>query len=110
VTAGTYLLLAADMAANTGSHICFKLSAGRRGVKRFLFWQVVGNLAAFAGVIAFTFLLKSWPLHTAYPVTEGLTAIGVQLLGSMLLMKERITPLAWVGTGLILCGVVLFSL
>jgi multidrug transporter EmrE-like cation transporter len=45
----------------------------------------------------------------AYPLTEGLTAVGVQLIGGMLVLKERISPLVWAGTALILCGVVLFS-
>ncbi|MGA2480398.1 MAG: hypothetical protein ABSG63_16735 [Spirochaetia bacterium] len=105
----TYLLLAADMAANTGAHICLKLSAAGRGVKLFLFWQVIGNLSGFVGVLAYTFLLRTMSLHAAYPLTEGLTAIGVQFVGSMAVMKERITTMAWVGTGLILCGIVLFS-
>jgi multidrug transporter EmrE-like cation transporter len=105
----TYLLLAADMAANTGAHICLKLSAAGRGVKLFLFWQVIGNLSGFVGVLAYTLLLRKMSLHAAYPLTEGLTAIGVQFVGSMVVMKERITAMAWVGTGLILCGIVLFS-
>ena len=79
----TYLLLAADMAANTGAHICLKLSAAGRGVKLFLFWQVIGNLSGFVGVLAYTLLLRKMSLHAAYPLTEGLTAIGVQFVGGM---------------------------
>jgi multidrug transporter EmrE-like cation transporter len=50
------------------------------------------------------------PLHTAYPVTEGLTAVGVLLVGSLLVYRERIRPLAWAGACLVLAGIVLFSL
>jgi len=106
----TLLLLAGDMGANTGAHICFKLSAARKGLKIFIAWQVAGNLAAFLGVLAFTALLRSLSLHVAYPLTEGLTAVGVQLVGGVLVLRERIQRTAWVGTGLILCGIVLFSL
>jgi multidrug transporter EmrE-like cation transporter len=106
----TWLLLVADMTANTGSHICLKLSAAGKSVKLFLFWQVIGNLGGFAGVLVYTLLLRKMTLHVAYPLTEGLTAIGVQLVGSVVVMKERISLLAWAGTGLILCGIVLFSL
>jgi multidrug transporter EmrE-like cation transporter len=104
------LLLLADMGANTGAHICLKLSAAGKGVKRFLFWQMIGNLAGFAGVLAYTLILRTISLHVAYPLTEGLTAIGVQLVGALIVFHERIPRLAWIGTGLILCGIVLFSL
>jgi multidrug transporter EmrE-like cation transporter len=111
----TVLLLLADMTANTGAHICFKLSAAseddrRRRVRRFILWQVVGNLAAFAGVLAFTGLLRGMSLHVAYPLTEGVTAVGVQVVGGMVVLRERVPLLAWVGTGLILSGIVLLSL
>jgi multidrug transporter EmrE-like cation transporter len=106
----TILLLAADMTANTGAHICLKLSAERRGVRRFILWQVAGNLAGLLGALAYTALMRTMPLHTAYPLTEGLTAIGVQLVGGLLVLRERIPPLAWAGTGLVLAGVVLISI
>jgi multidrug transporter EmrE-like cation transporter len=106
----TLLLLLADLIANTGAHVALKKSAARRGVKLFLLWQVVGNLAGFLGVLAYTALMRTLSLHVAYPLTEGLTAIGVQLVGGMILFREKITPLAWTGTGLILCGIVLFSI
>jgi multidrug transporter EmrE-like cation transporter len=106
----TVLLLLADLCANTGAHICLKFSAAGRGVKRFLLWQVVGNLAGFIGVLAFTALMRGgMSLHVAYPLTEGCTAVGVQLLGGMIVFDERISPATWVGTCLILCGIVVFS-
>ncbi len=106
----TILLLLADLVANTGAHISFKLSAGKRKAKGFLFWQVIGNLAAFLGVLAYTLVLKTIPLHVAYPLTEGLTSVGVLLVGGLLVLKERIRPIAWVGAGLVLAGIALFSL
>jgi len=106
----TVLLLLADAAANTGAHIGFRHSARSRGVKLFLLWQVAGNLAALLGTVAYTAILRGMSLHVAYPLTEGLSAVGVQVVGSLLLFKERIPPLAWAGTGLIVLGIVLFSL
>jgi multidrug transporter EmrE-like cation transporter len=106
----TLLLLFADLAANTGAHICLKQSARPDGLRRFIIWQAAGNLAGFLGVLAFTALLRGMSLHVAYPLTEGLTAIGVQLVGGMLVFRERIPPMALAGTGLILSGIVLFSL
>jgi multidrug transporter EmrE-like cation transporter len=106
----TLLLLLADMIANTGAHVALKKSAARRGVKAFILWQVVGNLAGFIGVLAYTALLRALSLHVAYPLTEGLTAIGVQIVGGMILFREKISQRAWAGAGLILCGIVLFSI
>ena len=106
----TFLLLFADMAANTGAHICLKRSAEKRGLRTFITWQVAGNLAAFLGALAYTALLRGMSLHVAYPLTEGLTAIGVQLVGGMIVFRERVPPLALAGTGLILSGIMLFSL
>ncbi|MGA2642256.1 MAG: hypothetical protein ABSG21_15285 [Spirochaetia bacterium] len=106
----TFLLLLADVTANTGAHICLKRSAEGRGLRTFITWQVAGNLAALLGVLAYTALLRGISLHVAYPLTEGLTAIGVQLVGGTIVFRERIPPLALAGTGLILSGIVLFSL
>ena len=106
----TLLLLLADMIANTGAHVALKKSAARRGMRLFVLWQVVGNLAGFIGVLAYTALMRGMSLHVAYPLTEGLTAIGVQIVGGVILFREKITPLAWAGTGLILGGIVLFSI
>ena len=104
------LLFCADVTANTAAHACLKKSAAGEGLKLFILWQAAGNLAAFLGMLAYTAILRGMSLHAAYPLTEGLTAVAVQLVGGVLLFRERISPIAWAGTGLILSGIVLFSL
>ncbi len=106
----TFLFLLANLGANTGAHICLKHSATSNGVRAFLFWQVIGNVGGFLGVLAYTALLRGMSLHVAYPLTEGLTAIGVQVVGGLIVFREKVPPTAWAGTGLILAGIVLFSL
>jgi multidrug transporter EmrE-like cation transporter len=103
----TSLLLLAAAAANTAGHISFKRSAeaGRDRMRAFLSWQVVGNLAGFAGVLAYTFVLRSMSLHVAFPLEQALTALGVQILASRLLFREHIAPLAWAGTALVMVGI-----
>jgi multidrug transporter EmrE-like cation transporter len=104
------VFLLANMVVNTAAHLCFKLSAGGKGFKKFLFWQVLGNLGAFLGVLAYTAVMRDVSLHVAYPLTQGLTAIGVQVIASRLVLKERIKPAALVGTGVLIAGIALVSL
>ncbi len=106
----TILLLLANAASNTGAHVSLKRSALSRGAKAFVLWQVVGNLAALLGTVAYTTILRGMSLHVAYPLTEGLSAVAVLVVGSLVLFRERVSPLAWAGTGLIVSGIVLFSL
>jgi multidrug transporter EmrE-like cation transporter len=105
-----FLLLLADVTANTASHIWLKQSSRVRGRKLFLIWQAAGNLSAFLGVLAYTSLLRGISLHVAYPLTEGLTAAAVLLVGATIVFREELTPLSLVGTGLILCGITIFGL
>ena len=104
------LLVLGAAAANTAAHIFFKRSALGSGARHFVTWQVVGNLVSFGGLACYTVLLKRMPLHTAYPVTEGLTSIGVLAVGSILVYRERIRPLAWAGAALVMAGIALFGL
>ncbi len=106
----TLLFLVANLGVNTGAHICLKRSAASARARTFVFWQVLGNLAAFLGVLAYTAVLRDLSLHVAYPLTEGLTAIGVQVVGGVIVFREKIPALAWAGTGLIVAGIILFSL
>ena len=105
----TWVLLAVNLVANTGAHLCFKLSSGRTG-KAFWMWQIFGNLSAFVGVLTFTALIRLLGLHTAFPLTLGLTALGVQVAGSIFFFKESPGLRAWVGTSLVIGGVLLIGL
>jgi len=113
----TVALVAATLALNTFGNICFKLSvagggavARSRPARRFLAWQAAGNVAGFLGVLTFTALLRRMSLAAAFPLVQGLTVIAVQVFGGRLAFSERISPLAWAGTGLLLGGIVLVSL
>ena len=86
-----------------------KLSAASSDWRRFWLWQIAGNMAGFAGVLALTGLLRLVPLHVAHPVTQGLAVIGVQVFAARILFRETIDPLQWVGTGLVIAGIVLIS-
>jgi multidrug transporter EmrE-like cation transporter len=102
--------LLAHMGLSTLANICWKLSAGSRGIRRFLGWQIGGHLAGFTGVLVYTSLLKHLPIGQVFPVVQGLSVLAVQVLAAGLFFRERIPAIKWVGTGLIICGIVLVSI
>lgn len=96
------------MSLNTLANVCFKLSAASHGAWRFILWQAIGNLSGFLGVLVYTGLLRHIPLHVAFPVTQGLAVLGV-LAAARILFQETITPLQWLGTSLVVTGIILTS-
>lgn len=110
---GSYLIMAALVAINVAFNIVassgFKLAAASTNWRTFLMWQVVGNLAGFITVLALTGLLRYTSLHVAYPVTVGLSMIGVQVVAAALFFRETISPLQWLGTLFVVAGVILIS-
>lgn len=94
-----------NVLANTG----FKMSANSATWRGFLAWQVVGNLSGFIAVLNLTGAMRFIPLHVAYPISAGLTVIGVQLFAARLLLHEAITPTQWLGTLLVTIGILLIS-
>lgn len=101
--------LLANFLCNIVAGAAFRFAARAGDAREFLFWQVVGNLTGFLTVIALTVLLRFVPLSVAYPVTTGLAVIGVHVVAAATLFHERITAPAWLGTTLIVVGIVLVS-
>lgn len=101
-----WVLVASNLLFNVIANASFKLSAESRHWRGFLFWQLIGNLAGFATVLLLTALLRHMPLQVAYPLTTGLAVVGVQVFAARLLFHQPITPLQWVGTLLIVAGII----
>jgi multidrug transporter EmrE-like cation transporter len=95
---------------NILGNICFKLSAEGQGWWAFWIWQIAGNLSAFTGTMSYTFSMRFLPLHVAYPLTQGLSVLGVTLIAARLVFNETILPLHWLGILFIAGGIVLLSL
>ncbi len=104
------LMVAAHVVLSIVVNVSFKRSAMVKGALRFLLWQALGNLCGFMEVLLFTYMLRFLPISVLFPITQGLGVLAVQLVGASILMKERISPLQWAGTGLILGGILLVSL
>lgn len=105
----SFFLIALNAIANTAGHICFKLSSAVDKPRTFIYWQIVGNTAAFIGVLAYTGLMRDMSLLMAFPLTQGLTAIGVQVVASLIVFRERISPMAWIATILIAAGIIIMN-
>lgn len=74
-----------------------------------VFFQVIGNLAGLASVITITILLRFLPLNVVFPVTTGLTVIGIQLVAAWILFRESISSVQWLGTLLVVMGIALIG-
>jgi multidrug transporter EmrE-like cation transporter len=94
---------------NIIANASFKVSAESSNWRSFLTWQVIGNLAGFVTVLTLTTLLCYIPLSVAFPITAGLMVIGVQVVGSWLFFGEPIPAQRWLGTVLVIAGIVFLT-
>lgn len=102
-------LTLANLACIVVSNSGLKLSAASRGWQGFLWWQIVGNLSGFLGVLAFTLLLRLISLHLAFALTAGLGFICVQIIAARLMFQEPISSVQWLGTVLVAAGIIIIS-
>ncbi len=100
-------LLSLNLLFNILANASFKISALSPSWRGILTWQVVGNLAGFITVLTLTGLLRHMPLSVAFPVTTGLSIIGVQMIAAHFYFHESISTAQWLGTLLITIGVFL---
>jgi multidrug transporter EmrE-like cation transporter len=102
-------LVAVSVLFNIVASSGFKMSAASTNWRSFLAWQAVGNFSGLVTVLALTGLLRLTSLHVAYPVTVGLSVVGVQVVAAALLFKEAISPAQWLGSLLVVAGIALIS-
>ena len=102
-------LVLVSATGSVASSLCVKLSAVSGDWHRFLLMQVAGNLAGFVGLLGYTALLRFVPLHVGYPLTVGLTAVGVQVIASRAILGESLGRGQWLGTALIVLGIALVA-
>jgi multidrug transporter EmrE-like cation transporter len=92
---------------NVLAGIAFRYAALSTTWLTFLLWQIIGNLAGFVTVLALTVLLRFVPLSLAYPITTGLSVIGVHVIAARLVLHETLPSQVWIGTALIVTGILL---
>ena len=103
------LLTGGNLLFNVIANASFKVSADSRTWRPFLAWQVVGNLSGLITVLTLTALLRYLPLHVAFPLTMGLTVIGVQVIAARGLFHEPIGASQWLGTLFVVVGILLIG-
>jgi len=100
-----FSLIFINLAFNILSNASFRVSALSETWRGMLTWQVVGNLAGFITVLTLTGLLRHMPLHIAFPMTMGLTILGVQLVAARWIFHEDISTPQWIGSIFIVIGI-----
>ena len=91
----------------TSSNVLLKLSADARETWPFVVMLAAGNLAGFGGVLVYTGLLRTLPLHVAFPLSRGLGVLGVQLAAALLVFHETFRPTEAAGAVLVAAGIIL---
>lgn len=104
-----FALVVANLLFNVIANASFKVSAFSSNWRGFLTWQIVGNLAGFITVLTLTWLLRYVPLNVAFPITTGLAVIGVQIATTWVLFHEPITRMQWMGTLMVVLGILLIG-
>jgi len=105
-----YLLILGNTIFNVSGNVFIKMSADSANAGGFALWQVVGNALTWVGVVSYSLSMKKLPLHVAYPLAQGLQVIGVTVIAALIIFKEQITILNWMGVAFITAGIVIFSL
>jgi multidrug transporter EmrE-like cation transporter len=90
----------------TGANIFLKLSADASSLLPFITMQIAGNLAGFVGILAYTGLMRTLPLHVAFPLTRGLVVLGIQLVAALLVFHEAFRLTEGAGAVLVTAGIV----
>jgi multidrug transporter EmrE-like cation transporter len=91
----------------TSANILLKLSADAHAPWQFWTALAAGNLVGFAGVLAYTALLRTLPLHLAFPISRGLVVLGVQLVAALIVFHESFRLTEAAAAVLVIAGIVL---
>ncbi len=104
-TAIVFTLILVNLVFNILANASFRISALSPNWRGLLTWQVIGNLAGLATVITLTWLLRYMPLSVAFPLTTGLTVLGVQMVAASWIFHEPVSERQWLGTLAIVLGI-----
>jgi multidrug transporter EmrE-like cation transporter len=101
------VLIALNLAFSIVANVAFRLSAVSATWNDMFRWQLLGHLAGSVTVVALTCMLRNVPLGIAFPVTTGMSLLGVQIVAARGVFHEPINTMQWAGSVLIGLGLVL---
>jgi multidrug transporter EmrE-like cation transporter len=99
--------LACYLVSVTAANILLKLAADAHETWTFVTMLTAGNVAGFAGVLVYTGLLRTLPLHVAFPLSRGLVVIAVQLVAALIVFHESFRFTEAAGAALVAAGIIL---
>ena len=94
----------------TAANILLKRSSQAPRALPFIVMFAAGNLAGFAGVLAYTAVLRMTPLHIAFPLSRGLVVLGIQLFAALVVFREAFALREVAGIALVTAGIILVGL
>ncbi len=101
------LLLALYVMFVAGANLLLKLSAGTSAVWPFIVLQIGGNLAGFVAILAYTGMMRTLPLHVAFPLTRGFSVLVIQGAVALLIFHESFRPAEIIGVAAVAAGIIL---
>ncbi len=100
------LFLAAYFVFVTAANVLLKRTAEVGSGLPFFLFLIAGNLAGLAGILVYTGLLQTLPLHIAFPLSRGIAVLGV-LGASLLCFHESFRATEAAGVALVTAGIII---
>jgi multidrug transporter EmrE-like cation transporter len=100
------LFLAAYLVFVTAANVLLKRAAEAGAGVPFFLLLIGGNLAGLVGVLLYTGLLRTLPLHVAFPLSRGIAVLGI-LAASLLFFHETFRATEAAGVALVTAGIIL---
>jgi multidrug resistance protein EbrB len=104
------LFLAVYVVFVAGANLLLKLSSEAAAAWPFIALQVAGNLAGFVAVLAYTGMMRTLPLHIAFPLSRGFSVLAIQGVVSVLVFHEVFRPVEIAGVVLVAAGIILVGI
>jgi multidrug transporter EmrE-like cation transporter len=99
-------LMLITVVLNTTAQVLLKLGTDQHLINIYL----LGGITAYGiSTVFYIIVLGKFNLSIAYPIIIGLTVIATTIAGALFL-REKVNTLHWMGTGLILSGLLTITL
>jgi drug/metabolite transporter (DMT)-like permease len=102
-------LVVLNQVFNAGATVAFAWSGLAGGIRPFILWQIGGGLFGLGAQLTFAGLVRVGSLRVANAIGIGLAFAVAQLAGAILVFGEPFGRAAWLGTLLVVAGVLLIT-